>query len=152
METFFDNEQLNIKFRLEPTWFNNAPNIKVCVGEQILLDTQLDTVLEYNHSIKLAAEADHQLTFTLYNKTKYDTVVKDGIIEKDTLIKISKIQIEDVDITTMITLDNEKFYYEHDNNGSTALEKHTFYDTLGCNGTATINFTTPFYVWLLENL
>jgi len=145
-------ETINIKFRLEPTWFNNAPNIRVCVGEQILLDIQLGTVFEYDHSIELADDTDHQLTFTLYNKTKYDTVVKDGVIEKDTLIKISDIQFEDIDITTLITLDNEKFYYEHDNNGSTELKKHTFYDTLGCNGTATINFTTPFYVWLLENL
>ena len=145
-------ETINIKFRLEPTWFNNAPNIRVCVGEQILLDIQLGTVFEYDHSIELADDTDHQLTFTLYNKTKYDTVVKDDVIEKDTLIKVSNIQIDDVDITTLITLDNEKFYYEHDNNGSTELKKHTFYDTLGCNGTATINFTTPFYVWLLENL
>jgi len=145
-------ETINIKFRLEPEWFNNAPKIKVAVNDQILLDVELGTRLEYEQTVELSDEGNHQLTFTLYNKTKYDTVVKDGVIEKDTLIKISNIELEDIDLTSMLSLNKELFYYEHDNNGTTQLEKHTLYDTLGCNGTATINFTTPFYVWLLENL
>ncbi len=145
-------ETVNIKFTLEPEWFNNAPKIKVAINDQILLDVELGTRLEYEQTVELSDEGNHQLTFTLYNKTKYDTVVKDGVIEKDTLIKISNIELEDIDLTSMLSLNKELFYYEHDNNGTTQLEKHTLYDTLGCNGTATINFTTPFYVWLLENL
>ena len=145
-------ETVNIKFSLEPEWFNNAPKIKVAINDQILLDVELGTRLEYEQTVELSDEGNHQLTFTLYNKTKYDTVVKDGVIEKDTLIKISNIELEDIDLTSMLSLNKELFYYEHDNNGTTQLEKHTLYDTLGCNGTATINFTTPFYVWLLENL
>ena len=145
-------ETVNIKFSLEPEWFNNAPKIKVAINDQILLDVELGTRLEYEQTVELEDDSNHQLTFTLYNKTKYDTVVKDGVIEKDTLIKISNIELEDIDLTSMLSLNKELFYYEHDNNGTTQLEKHTLYDTLGCNGTATINFTTPFYVWLLENL
>ena len=145
-------ETVNIKFTLEPEWFNNAPKIKVAVNDQTLLDVELGTKLDYEQTVELEDDSNHQLTFTLYNKTKYDTVVKDGVIEKDTLIKISNIELEDIDLTSMLSLNKELFYYEHDNNGSTDLKKHTLYDTLGCNGTATINFTTPFYVWLLENL
>ena len=145
-------ETVNIKFTLEPEWFNNAPKIKVAINDQILLDVELGTRLEYEQTVELEDDSNHQLTFTLYNKTKYDTVVKDGVIEKDTLIKISNIELDDIDLTSMLSLNKELFYYEHDNNGTTQLEKHTLYDTLGCNGTATINFTTPFYIWLLENL
>jgi len=145
-------ETINIKFRLEPEWFNNAPKIKVAVNDQILLDVELGTRLEYEQTVELEDDSNHQLTFTLYNKTKYDTVFKDGVIEKDTLIKISNIELEDIDLASMLSLNKELFYYEHDTNGTTQLEKHTLYDTLGCNGTATINFTTPFYIWLLENL
>ena len=145
-------ETVNIKFTLEPEWFNNAPKIKVAINDQILLDVELGTKLDYEQTVELEDDSNHQLTFTLYNKTKYDTVVKDGVIEKDTLIKISNIELEDIDLTSMLSLNKELFYYEHDNNGTTQLEKHTLYDTLGCNGTATINFTTPFYIWLLENL
>lgn len=145
-------EKVNIKFTLEPEWFNNAPKIKVAINDQTLLDVELGTRLEYEQTVELEDDSNHQLTFTLHNKTKYDTVVKDGVIEKDTLIKISNIELEDIDLTSMLSLNKELFYYEHDNNGTTQLEKHTLYDTLGCNGTATINFTTPFYIWLLENL
>ena len=145
-------ETVNIKFTLEPEWFNNAPKIKVAVNDQTLLDVELGTKLDYEQPVELEDDSNHQLTFTLYNKTKYDTVVKDGVIEKDTLIKISNIELEEIDLTSMLSLNKELFYYEHDSNGSKDLEKHTLYDTLGCNGTATINFTTPFYVWLLENL
>lgn len=145
-------ETVNIKFTLEPEWFNNAPKIKVAVNDQTLLDVELGTKLDYEQTVELEDDSNYQLTFTLYNKTKYDTVVKDGVIEKDTLIKISNIELEDIDLTSMLSLNKELFYYEHDNNSSTDLEKHTLYDTLGCNGTATINFTTPFYIWLLENL
>ena len=145
-------ESINIKFSLEPTWFNTAPKIKVAINDQILLDVDLGTKLDFEQTVELEDDSNHQLTFTMYNKTEYDTVVKDGVIEKDTLIKISNIELEDIDFTSMLSLNKELFYYEHDSNGTAPLEKHTLYDTLGCNGTATINFTTPFYIWQSENL
>ena len=145
-------ETVEVKFTLEPTWFDNAPKIKVAINNNILLDTQLEEKLDFKKAVELNEDSSHQLTFTLYDKTNNDTVVKDGVIEKDTLIKISNIELEDTDLTSMLSLNKELFYYEHDTNSSTQLEKHTLYDTLGCNGTATINFTTPFYIWLLENL
>jgi hypothetical protein len=146
-------EKVEIKFTLEPTWFNNAPNIKVAINNEILIDTQLEEKLDFKQTVELSEDGSHQLTFTLYDKTNDDTeILEDGSIKQDTLIKMSKIEFEGEDITSMLSLNKESFYYEHDTNGSAQLEKHTLYDTLGCNGTATINFTTPFYVWLLENL
>ena len=146
-------ETVEVKFTLEPVWFNNAPNIKVAINNNILLDTQLEEKLDFKQTVELSEDDSHQLTFTLYDKTDNDTVIsEDGVIEKDTLIKISTLELEDIDLTSMLSLNKESFYYEHDTNGSAQLEKHTLYDTLGCNGTATINFTTPFYVWILENL
>ena len=87
-------ETVNIKFTLEPEWFNNAPKIKVAINDQTLLDVELGTRLEYEQTVELNDEGNHQLTFTLHNKTKNDTVVKDGVIEKDTLIKITNIEHE----------------------------------------------------------
>ena len=145
-------EKIEIKFTLEPTWFNNAPKIKVAINDNILLDTQLEEKLDFKQTVDLSEDSSHQLTFILYDKTNNDTVIKDGVIEKDTLIKISNIELEDTDLTSILSLNKELFYYEHDTNSSAQLKKHTLYDTLGCNGTATINFTTPFHIWLLENL
>jgi len=145
-------ETVNIKFTLEPEWFNNAPKIKVAIDQSSFIDTQIENKLDFNQTVELIDDCDHQLTFTLYDKNKYDTVIKDGVIQKDTLIKISNIELEEIDLMSILSLKKDLFYYEHNNNGSTELERYTLYDTLGCNGTATINFSTPCYVWLLENL
>jgi hypothetical protein len=32
------------------------------------------------------------------------------------------------------------------------LIKDKFYGSMGCNGTITFEFNTPFYLWLLENM
>lgn len=145
-------ESVNIKFSLEPTWFNTAPKIKIAVNNQILLDTQLENKLDFEQKVELSNDTTHQLKFTLYNKKEDDTLLVNGVIEKDTLIKISHLELENSNLTSMLSLNKDLFYYEHDSNSSETLEKHTLYDTLGCNGTATINFTTPFYIWSLENL
>ena len=80
-------EKVNIKFSLESKWFNNVPKIKVAVDDQVLLDTQIENKLDFEQTVNLEDNSNHQLTFTLYNKSKYDTVIKDDVIQKDTLIK-----------------------------------------------------------------
>ena len=146
-------ESVNIKFTLEPTWFNNIPKIKVAINNNILLDTQLEEKLDFEQAVELSDNESHQLTFTLYGKTNNDTeILEDGTIKQDTLVKLSQLQLENINLTNTMSLHNDIFYYEHDTNGTAQLEKHTLYNTLGCNGTATINFTTPFYIWSLENL
>ena len=146
-------ETVEVKFTLEPTWFNNAPKIKVAINNNILLDTQLEEKLDFKQTVELSEGKSYQLTFTLYDKTDNDTeILEDGTIKQDTLVTLSQLQLENVDLTDTMSLHNDIFYYEHDTNGTAQLEKHTLYNTLGCNGTATINFTTPFYIWSLENL
>ena len=146
-------EKVEIKFTLEPTWFNNAPKIKVAINNNILLDTQLEEKLDFKQTVELSEDNSHQLTFTLYDKTNNDTeILEDGTIKQDTLINLLQLKLNDVDLTDTMSLNKDVFYYEHDSNGTAQLEKHTLYNILGCNGTATINFTTPFHVWLLENL
>ena len=85
-------ETVEVKFTLEPTWFNNAPKIKVAINNNILLDTQFEEKLDFKQTVELSEDGSHQLTFTLYDKTNNDTVVKDGVIEKDTLTKINCFQ------------------------------------------------------------
>ena len=144
-------ETVNFKITLGSSWFNNPPKVRVNIGDQILFDGEIKDPVTINESLDLN-EQDHQLEITLYDKTKYDTELVEGKIIKDTLVHISSLEFEDVELKQMLSLNTEKFYYEHDNNGHTELKKHTLHDTLGCNGTAVINFSIPFYIWLLENL
>ena len=141
-------EKLKFKIALESEWFNHPPNLRVSINNDTLIDGTLREPTIIEREIELEDDHPHTLNFTLHNKSKYDTILKDGKIVKDTLVKIKQLEIDDIDIMTMLSLNIDNFYYIHDGSD----EKHTFYDTMGVNGTATIEFTTPFYVWLLENL
>jgi hypothetical protein len=65
------------------------------------------------------------------------------------MLTISNISIDDIDIDQLLI---EKAEYTHDFNGSQDTITDKFYGDMGCNGTVTFEFTTPFYLWLLENM
>jgi hypothetical protein len=141
-------EKIKFKAVIDSEYFNNPPHLRISIGEDVLVDFPVteETVIEKD----LIVEDDkaYKLNFTLHDKSKYDTVVEDGNIVKDTVIKVKQVELDNVDITSMLPINKDNFYYIH--NGSS--EKNIFYDTMGVNGTSTLEFTTPFYVWLLENL
>lgn len=141
-------EKIKFKLEVESEYFNNAPNLRISLDDDVLFDQPItkNTVIETDRAVK--DDSTYKINFTLHDKSKYDTILEDGKIVKDTLIKIKSVELDDVNITHMLSIDKNKFYYTHDGSD----EKHTFYDTMGVNGTSTIEFTTPFYVWLLETL
>jgi hypothetical protein len=141
-------EKLKIKIGVEPIFFNHPPNLRISVNNTTLVDGPLREPTIIEREVDFTEDQIHTLDFTLHDKSKYDTEVdSDGNIVKDTLVKISELEIDDIDITGMLPVDQEKFYYKHD---SGTVEP--FYDTMGVNGTATVEFTSPFYQWLLETL
>jgi hypothetical protein len=94
-------------------------------------------------------ESTHELNFILKNKTAEHTQLDDlGEIITDCNIKIKNIKFEDI-LLSYNTLKN--ITYKHNNNGSTELAEYPFFGEMGCNGIATLEFSTPIYSWLLEN-
>ena len=90
------------------------------------------------------------LQFVMSGKTTENTKVDDnGTITSDAMLAISNIMIDDIDINL---LHNEKSEYVHDFNGTQSEIKDKFYGNMGCNGTVTFEFTTSFYLWLLEHM
>jgi hypothetical protein len=95
-------------------------------------------------------EATHQLQFVMTGKTADHTKIDEqGNITSDTLLKISNILVDDIILDQLL---NNMIEYTHDFNGTKNTTTDKFYGTMGCNGTATFEFTTPFYLWLLENM
>lgn len=141
-------EKLKFKIALESEWFNHPPNLRISINHDTIIDGPVREPTIIEREIPLEDEQSHTLNFTLHDKSNHDTHINEsGEITKDTLIKIKQIEIDDVDITHLLPINHDTFYYKHDTG---TLEP--FYDTLGVNGTATVKFTTPFYQWLLENL
>jgi hypothetical protein len=95
-------------------------------------------------------DAEHELRFVLKNKLPAHTSVNEsGHIVQDARLFVKQIQFDSIDCD-LLTYNLAR--YCHDFNGTGTETQEKFYGELGCNGTVSLKFTTPIYLWLLENL
>ena len=95
-------------------------------------------------------DGDHVLRFVMKNKTAEHTQINDdGEIVKDSCICIDHLSFDEIEPGQIFI---DQAVYEHDFNGTGDPVKDKFYGTMGCNGTVSLAFTTPIYLWLLENM
>jgi hypothetical protein len=128
----------------------------VPLGMEIWLDDQLivnqDWVTDcvtICHEL-LDTDAHHQLRFVMKNKTSEHTIVDNaGNIVGDAWLTVSDLAFDDIPLNNLFT---KLATYTHDFNGTQDQTQDKFYGCLGCNGTVTLEFTTPVYLWLLENM
>lgn len=121
-------------------WLDDVP---VFQTDHLTELTRIDhTVLDDNR--------ERELRIIVSGKTQDHTKVDEqGTIIKDVVIHINNITIDNIDITQLF---NEKCVYTHNFNGTQPEIQDTFYGSAGCNGTIGLKFTTPIYLWLLENM
>jgi hypothetical protein len=130
-------------------------------GPDLRLIVRLDDTVIYDaHPVAESAvvecefddseEHDHVLTFEMQGKLPEHTKITEaGEILEDRCVTITDIALDDIPLGHMIT---EVATYHHDTNGTTAPVTDSFYGTMGCNGRVEMRFTTPVYLWLLENM
>jgi hypothetical protein len=95
-------------------------------------------------------EKHHVMEFELSGKMPEHTVVSDqGDIVSDATVTICNKRFESVLVDSVF--DASTRYY-HDFNGSQSSIDDDFFGIMGCNGVARFEFTTPMYVWMLDNL
>ena len=95
-------------------------------------------------------EGEHEFKFVMKNKTSEHTVIDaNGNITKDAMLSIANIAFDDIKLGQVFV---EQSVYHHSFNGSQAPIEDKFYGDMGCNGHVSLGFTTPFYLWLLENM
>lgn len=99
------------------------------------------------------ADLDDQpcsLRFVLKNKQSQHTRIdSDNNIVSDSTIAITNVCFDEINID-QIVFEQAKYQHNFNGNGVETIEK--FYGTLGCNGTVELTFTTPVYLWILENM
>lgn len=103
------------------------------------------------YEFDLSDELPNQvLEFDLAGKTNAHTQIdSNGNIVKDCVVEIKNVMLDEIDITQLFM---EKSVYKHNFNGNSDNINDSFFGTMGCNGTVRFEFTSPFYVWLLENM
>lgn len=130
-------------------------------GAQALFQVLLDDHVVYstesmptNESIAIDvddnADAKHELKFILAGKRLEHTQVdENNNIINDLTVNISDLSFDGIPAGYNIT---NLFTYTHDYNSTGQLAEHKFYNSMGCNGSARLKFSTPIYLWLLENM
>jgi len=133
-----------------------STNHLIPLGLEIWLDDHKFFDLAHvngNHNIeqKISDDAgEHELRFVLKNKQSDHTQVDaEGNIVSDATVTVSDIKFDGIDCQYLTT---KLAQYQHDFNGTKNPTTESFYGELGCNGTVTVKFTTPIYLWLLENM
>jgi hypothetical protein len=105
--------------------------------------------ISFSHDIS-DDDGEHELRVVITGKTSDHTIVDEaGNIIKDATLQISNVVIDELDVNQLFL---SKCVYTHDFNGTQAEIQDTFHGIAGCNGTISLKFSTPIYLWLLENM
>jgi len=110
-----------------------------------------DTLVELD--VEIEDNTENFLTIEYMNKdAKRDVVLgADGIPVADKRIEINSISFDDIELDFFQLIDPDTFKYEPiDPQG--VVGKDFDATKLAWNGKTTLRFTTPVYIWLLENL
>jgi hypothetical protein len=95
-------------------------------------------------------ELPHTLQFEMFGKNKTHTVLdQNNEIIQDACILVQNIFFDDIAVDFIVS---KLGVYLHNFNGTKDYVEDKFWGTMGCNGTVSFEYTTPSYVWLLENL
>ena len=131
------NEQAELGFE---AWVDNEKFVDVAhvQGPQQITIDMSDT------------DGEHTLKLILKNKTAAHTKIDEqGNILSDATLTISNLAFDEIKLGHMVT---KLATYDHDFNGTKAPVQDQFYGEMGCNGVVSLGFTTPVYLWLLENM
>ena len=117
--------------------------------QQILNQDHVTELIEFKYNL-LDDDAEHELRFVMKHKTTEHTKIDEqGAIVSDACLTVSNLAFDEIELK-QIFIDHA--VYTHNFNGTQTEIQDKFYGEMGCNGTVSFKFTTPVYLWLLENL
>ena len=140
-------ETLSFKIGLSGTFFNNVPAYSILLDGVKHASGKVSAETKFiDFSVDIEEDQDHLLEIRLENKTSRDTVTENSEIVKDTLLNIDSIAIDDIELDELKWSISE---FVGDDPARPILQRCV---NLGWNGSYRLKFTSPFYLWLLENM
>jgi len=140
---------VTIKVGISGTYWDRRPHYRILVDGISYFDGEVgEDTLTLEFAAELEEDTEHTLEIRLENKLKIDVVMdkETGQIEKDMLLNIESISFEDIEIG-MIKWNNS--VYQPDDRTIEPIKNCV---NLGVNGTWSLKFSSPVYLWLLENM
>lgn len=136
---------IEVALDLSSEYWKDVPLARVYIDNNLIFDAPVKepTVVKWSGILD---EGNHRLIVELYNKDVHQTVVENGKIIKDQILNIDNISFDEINIGFLKhTLSK---YYPNTNTENPL----TMCVNLGWNGRWELEFTTPVYIWLLENI
>lgn len=116
--------------------------------DQIFHTDHVDRTIDFEQ-IFSDSDGSHELRFIMKNKTAEHTVLDaNGNIINDACLSLTDASFDGILLGHVFV---EKAIYTHDFNGTQSETQTQCFGKLGCNGTVSLKFTTPIYLWLLEH-
>lgn len=155
-------EKLKFKLELYSTYWDKTPRAEILINNhshynQEIKGTEKEpTVIEFEH--ELTEGEKYSLIIERSGKNNRQTVVENGQIIKDQLLHIKSIEIDEIEIGALVYSGlytpqyPEPWASEQAKAGNVLPESFKNVTTIGHNGRWELGFTSPFYMWLLENL
>jgi hypothetical protein len=146
-----DKEKLHFKLGIGGTYWRKVPIYSILVNDQLIQTTEIKSPSGEVDIIEFDAELDEgpaRLQIRLENKDDTDVVQnadKTAILQ-DLLLNIKTVEIDEIDLGNLVFTKSE---FVGDDSSRPVLDKCV---DLGWNGTWTLPFESPFYIWLLENI
>lgn len=125
--------------------------VEVWVNNTLVVDIlHVTENTAFSHDIDDDIPGVNCLKILLKNKQTKHTVVDDqGNITKDARITVKDIAFDEIDLGQVFI---DQAVYTHNFNGTQDEIQDRFYGEMGCNGTVTLEFESPVFIWLLENM
>jgi hypothetical protein len=142
------NEEVEVKINLSSIfWEERYPGARVYINDNLIFD---DLVINSKEIFWQSAleEGDHKIVIEMHNKKEGDTVLdsEDNIL-KDVILNIDNISIDDIDLDQL--LHTNSTYYPQSEYAPGIVKECV---NLGWNGRWELAFSSPVYLWFLENL
>jgi hypothetical protein len=149
-------ETLKFKVGLSATYFNSKPEYSVHLDSKEIcrntVSAESDEIFYIEFDAEIAENAEHKLIVKLHNKSKQDIVIEDDQIVKDTLLNIKSVEIDEIDLGSLIWTSSEYFPDHPQKFNGEIVSSLKNCVNLGWNGSYVLPFASPFYIWLLENI
>jgi hypothetical protein len=144
-------ETLHFRIGLAGSYWNKRPEYTILINDSEVSRAQIDHAsaetfyVEFEHEI---VEGPCTLKIRLENKDDSDTIQNEDkkAIVKDMLLHIRTVEIDEIDLGNLVYT---KTRFIGDDPDRPTLDKCI---DLGWNGAWILEFESPFYIWLLENI
>ena len=105
-------EKIKFKIVLDSDYQTTAPHAEVLVNDTVIFDARVTGKSYITYTKEFDNEGNHKLIVKLKNKQPEDTEVdSQGNIVKDSLLKIDKVIIEDIEIHNNFSLNTGSLIY-----------------------------------------